>query len=249
MAKESGLGAQLYIDQYDLSNDTNQLSKISKSLKPLEFTGIDKSAMERKAGQLDAGMTITTYHNPTNAHTAYAPLPRADRITSYFHRATLGVPVASMSCKQLGYNPTRDADGKLMAEVDTQENGTWLDWGLALTAGKRTDGGAVNGTGVDFGNPAPAAFNFGLQAYVHVFAFTGTSATIKLQSSTDNAGTDPYSDVTGGAFTLVTGVTKERIATARNQAIERWLRVVTTGTFSNLVFAVQATVNITDMTI
>jgi len=249
MAKESGLGAQLYVDQFDLSNDTNQVGKISKSLALLDFTGIDKSAMERKAGALDAGMTITTYHNPTNAHTAYAPLPRTDRFVSYFHRATLGVPVASMGAKQLGYNPNREPDGKLLAEVEAQENGTWLDWGLALTAGKRTDGGATNGTGVDYGNPAPAAFNFGLQAYLHVFAFTGTSATIKLQSSTDNAVGDAYSDVTGGAFTLVTTPTKERIATARNQAIERWLRVVTTGTFSNLVFAVQATVNITDMTI
>lgn len=249
MAKESGLGAQLYMDQYDLSNDTNQLGKISKSLAALEFTGIDKSAMERKAGKLDAGITITTYHNPTNAHAAYAPLPRVDRITSYFHRATLGVPVASMACKQLGYNPTRDADGNLLAEVDTQENGTWLDWGRALTAGKRVDTTATNGTGVDYGDPTPAAYNFGLQAYLHVFAFTGTNVTIKLQSSTDNGAGDAFSDVTGGAFTLVTGVTKERIATARNQAIERYLRVVTSGTFTSVTFAVQATINITDMTI
>lgn len=249
MAKESGLGAQLYIDQYDLSNDTNQLSKISKSLSLLDFTGIDKSAMERKAGKLDAGITITTYHNPTNAHTAYSALPRTDRITSYFHRAALGAPVASMSCKQLGYNPTRDADGKLLAEVDTQENGTWLDWGYALTAGKRTDTAATNGTGVDYGDPTPGAYNFGLQAYLHVFAFTGTSATIKLQQSSDNGGGDAFADVTGGGFTLVAGATEERIETARDQAVERYLRVVTTGTFSNLVFAVQATLNITDMTI
>jgi hypothetical protein len=36
----------------------------------------------------------------------------------------------------------------------------------------------------------------------------------------------------------VTGVTSQRIATAAGLTVERWLRVVTTGTFSNLVFAV-----------
>lgn len=248
MAKESGLGAQLYVDEYDLSNDTNSLSRISKAANPLEFTGIDKSAVERKAGQLTGQITLTTFWNPTNAHAAYSPLPRTDRIVSYFHRATLGAPVASMVGKQVGYNPTRDNVGALTAEVDALSNAWWLDWGYALTAGKRTDTAATNGTGVDFANQgAPASF--GLQAYLHVQAFTGTSATIKLQSSSDNGAGDAFADVTGGGFTLVTAATKERIATARNLAVERYLRVVTTGTFSNLVFAVQATVNVTDMTI
>lgn len=248
MAKESGLGAQLYLDEYDLSNDTNSVPRIGKSLNPLEQTGIDKLAFERKAGLLSGQITLTTFFNPTNAHAAYESLPRADRIVSYWHRATLGVPVASMVAKQLSYNPTRDADGQLTAEVDAQSNAYWLDWGYALTAGKRTDTAATNGTGVDFANQgAPASF--GLQAYLHVFAFTGTSVTVKLQQSSDSGVGDAWADVTGGGFTTVTAVGKERIQTARNQAVERYLRVVTTGTFSNAVFAVSAAVNRTDLTI
>lgn len=248
MAKESGLGAQFYMDEYDLSNDTNALGRISKALNPIEMTGIDKLAIERKAGQLTAGMDITTFFNPDNAHAAYSSLPRADRLLTYFHRATLGTPVASMIGKQVGYDPTRDAAGALTHAVTAESNAQWLDWGYALTAGKRTDTTATNGTGVDFAiQGAPASF--GLQAYVHVFAFTGTSVTIKLQQSSDNGVGDAWADVPGGGFTLVTGVTKERIATARNQAVERYLRVVTTGTFSNVVFAVQATVNATALTI
>lgn len=248
MAKETGLGAQLYMDQYDLSNDTNALGRISKSASPIEMTGIDKLAFERKAGQLSGQITLTSFFNPTNAHAAHRTLPRADRIMSYWHRATLGTPVAAMVGKQLGYDPTRDSAGNLTAEVDALSNAYWLDWGYALTAGKRTDTAATNGTGVDFQiQGAPAAF--GLQAYLHVFAFTGTSATIKLQQSSDNGVGDAWADVTGGGFTLVTAVGKERIATGRTLAVERYLRVITTGTFSNLVFAVQATVNITDMSI
>lgn len=248
MSKESGLGAQFYLDEYDLSNDTNALGSISKALNPIEMTGIDKLAFERKAGQLTGNIGVTTFYNPTNAHTAYSSLPRADRQMSYYHRATLGAPVASMIGKQVGYDPTRDAAGVLTAEVNAESNAYWLDWGLALTAGKRTDTTATNGTGVDFAiQGAPASF--GLQAYLHVFAFTGTSATIKIQSSSDDGAGDAFADVTGGGFTLVTGVTKERIQTGRTLAIERYLRVVTTGTFSNLVFAVSATVNVTDMTL
>lgn len=248
MAKESGLGAQFYMDEYDLSNDTNALGGISKAINLIEMTGIDKSAIERKAGQLTGNMQITTYMNPTNAHAAYSPLPRADRQLSYFHRPTLGAPVASMIAKQTGYDPSRGANGEFTAAVNADSNAWWLDWGYALTAGKRTDTAATNGTGVDFQiQGAPASF--GLQAYLHVFAFTGTSATIKLQGSSDNGAGDAFADITGGGFTLVTGVTKERIQTARDQAIERYIRVVTTGTFSSLVFAVQATVNVTDMTI
>ncbi len=248
MAKESGLGANFYMDQYDLSNDTNAFGNISKALNPIDMTGIDKFAPERKAGQLTGAIDLTTFFNPTNAHAAYSPLPRADRQLSYFTKTTLGAPAASMIGKQVGYDPNREADGKLTAEVQAESNAYWLDWGLALTAGKRTDTAAANGTGVDFsiqGMPA----SFGLQAYLHVFAFTGTSATIKLQSSSDNGAGDAFADVTGGSFTLVTAATKERIQTSRTLAIERYLRVVTTGTFSNLVFAVNVATNVTDMTI
>jgi hypothetical protein len=248
MSKESGLGAQLYLDQYDLSNDTNALSSITKSIALLDFTGIDKEAMERKAGVLNGNINITTFFNPTNAHAAYRSLPRADRQLSYWHRATQGAPVASMIGKQVGYDPSRGADGAFPFTVDAQSNAWWLDWGYGLTAGKRTDTAATNGTGVDLAI-AGAPASFGLQAYLHVFAFTGTSATITIQSSTDNGAGDAFSAVTGGAFTTVTGITKERIQTSRTLPIERYLRVSTTGTFTSLVFAVSVTVNRTEMTI
>ena len=249
MAKQSGLGAGYYLDQFDLSNDTNSFGSISKSAAPIEMTGIYKLAFERIAGQLDGDMKWISYLNPTNAHVGLSTLPRTDRIASYFHRQTLAAPVASMVTKQTGYDPKRDADGKLLIDVDAVANASWLDWGYALTAGKRVDTTATNGTGVDlnslgFGFTTTASF--GAQAYLHVFAFTGTSVTIKIQDSADNVS---FADLTGGAFTLVAGVTKERIQTGRTQTVRRYLRAVTTGTFSSVTFAVQATVNIADLTI
>lgn len=246
MSKETGLGANLYLDQFDLSNDANSVDNISKALNPLEVTGIDKSAIERKAGLLTGQITSTVIWNPTNAHIAISTLPRTDRQVSYFHRATLGAPVASMVAKQVEYAPERDNAGLFTAEVDTLSNGFWLDWGYALTAGIRQDTVATTpASGVDFSiQDAPAAF--GAQFYLHVFTFVGTSATITIQDSADNV---TFANLTGGGFTVVTAATKERIATGRTQAVRRYMRVITTGTFSSLRFAVSGTVNTTDMTI
>jgi hypothetical protein len=54
--------------------------------------------------------------------------------------------------------------------------------------------------------------------------------------------------VTGGGFTAATGVGAQRIQTARGQTVERYLRVVTTGTFSNAVFAVSVARNDVEVT-
>ncbi len=250
MSKETGLGANFYVDGTDCSGDTNSLGKISKSLKALDFTGIDKFAYERLPGQLDGGMDWESFFNPTNAHPVLSTLPRTDRIASYFHKAAvLGTPVANMVVKQMSYDLTRPADGKMMFDIESVENGYWLDWSRSLTTGKQTLGVAGNTTGVDFQiQGAPAAF--GLQAYLHVFSFTGTSATLTLQGSSDNAVGDPYANITGGGFTVVSSSPQaQRIATGRTLAVERYMRVNVAGVFSNLVFAVSATVNTTDMTI
>lgn len=251
MAKESGLGANFYLDGNDLSGDVGSLSVISKSMDTIEATGIDKSAKERLPGQLDGEISFESFWNPVSGeHAVLRNPPRTDRIATYFHRPFFSVPACSLVCKQVNYDPKRGSKGELNLNTQTLANAWWLDWGYTLTAGKKTDGAPANGTGFDYGSILdPLTFNFGAQFYLQVFAFTGTSATIKLQGSSDNAVGDPYADITGGAFAAVSSAPQsQRIQTARNLAMERWVRVVTTGTFSNLVFAVMAVFNQTDMT-
>jgi hypothetical protein len=246
MTKQTGLGDNCYVDIYDLSGDVGALDSISGGPNPLEVTAIDKSAKERLGGVRDGTVEFTSFFDKAAGaeHLALRGLPTTDRIVSYFRGTALGGPAASLVAKQLNYDATRGEDGSLTFKINAVANGFGLEWGQSLTAGKRTDSAATNGSGVDFA----ASSAFGLQAYLHVFAFTGTSATVKLQESSDNAGTDPYADVTGGAFTTVTGATSERIATSSGLTVERWLRVVTTGTFSNLVFAVIVARNLTAVT-
>lgn len=242
MGKQSGLGDNFYIGEFNISGDVNSLGSVSCPMGVLPVTGIDKSAMERIYAHQDGHMEGTTYFNDAagQAHAALKTLPRTDRVVSYFRGTTLGNPAASMVAKQIGYDPSRGDDGSLTFEFAAEANSFGLDWGRMVTAGVRTDTTATNGTAVDF---LTGSTSFGLQAYLHVFAFTGTSVTIKLQESSDNGGADPFADITGGGFTVVSGVTSERIQTTRALTVERYIRVVTTGTFSNVQFAVSVNRN------
>lgn len=244
MAKQTGLGDNFYLSGYDLSGDIGSLSRVGGSVATLDVTGINRSAFERIGGLRDGSMTWTAFFNPAanQAHDRLSNLPTTDVLASYMRGTTLGNPAASMVAKQLNYDGTRADDGAFTFAVEAQANAYGLEWGRQLTAGKRTDTTATDGTSVDFGTGSTA---FGAQFYLHVFAFTGTSATITVQESSDNGVGDPFANVTGGTFTTVTGITFERLQTSRAQTVERYLRAITTGTFSNLVFNVVAVRNTT----
>jgi hypothetical protein len=251
MGKQSGLGDALYIAGYDLSGDINALGNVGGGPAALEMTGIDKSAPERRGGIRDGRLQMTAFFNPgtlpDQAHARLKTLPTTDVVAAYFRGTALGGASANIVAKQLNYDGQRGDSGEFKFAVEAAANGYGLEWGRSLTAGKRTDTVAGNGSSVDFGVGSPPLFNgaslFGLQAYLHVFAFTGTSVTVKLQESSDNGVGDTWTDVVGGSFTAATGVGAQRIETARGQTVERYLRAVTTGTFTNAVFAVSAVRN------
>jgi len=76
---------------------------------------------------------------------------------------------------------------------------------------------------------------FGASIYLQAFApFTGTSCTVTVQSAPDNS---TWATV-GSAFTAFTGATAQRIGPTSGQTIDKWLRVITTGTFTVASFAV-----------
>lgn len=249
MPKTAGMGDNCYVDGYDLSGDIMALNKVGGGPSPLDMTPINKSAFVRIGGQRDGSMDITSFFNPgpeaNAAHTILKTLPTTDRMITYCRGTSVGDRAACMIAKQANYDPKRAQSGELTFNLSALANAFGLEWGRQLAAGPRTDTTATNGTGVDFGlgSSGTGPSVFGLQAYLQVFAFTGTSATIKIQESADNGGTDPYADTTGGGFTPVTAITTQRIATAGGQTVKEWLRVVTTGTFSNVQFSVMVNRN------
>ncbi len=133
-------------------------------------------------------------------------------------------------------------------DIQASGNGFGLEWGRTLTGGKRTDSAATNGATLDYGATIGQTL-FGAQAYLHVFAFTGTDATITIQDSISD-----FSGVTLLTFTEVSALgganTSERKETAsRTETVDRFVRVITTTSagFSNLVFAVQVVKNETSV--
>lgn len=245
MTKQSGLGAGFWIDGRDISGDIASLSRFNNGRNLLEDVGIDKFAMERMHGLRDGGMEVDSFYNVA-AGAAFGAIqdvpPTGQRIAMYVHKqADLGTPVFAMVCRQASSEGSRGNDGSYTWSHSLESDGWGIDWCKALQIGKRTDTGATVGSAVDF----EQANNFGLQAYLEVFSFAGTDVTVKLQMDTASNFPSP-TDVTGGGFTTVTsGPQAQRLQTARNFAVERYLRATTTTSagFTSLVFGVAVRVN------
>lgn len=239
MAKSSGLGDNFYVGGYDLSGDTASLDEIGGGPAIIDVTGIDKSAFERIGGIRDGRIEWTSHFNDATGqqHLALRGLPTADVQLMYFRGTTLGNPVASLVGKQLNYDFTRADDGKLTSKIRAEANGFGIEWGQSLTAGKRTDTAATNGTSID----TTASLAFGAQAYLQVFSLTGTNVIVTIEDSADNV---TFAAVTGLAFTSVTAApASERLATSNTATIRRYIRAVTTGTFTSATFAVMIVKN------
>jgi hypothetical protein len=243
VSKQAGFGDNLYVAGFNLSGDTGSLGRIGGGPAALDVTGIDKSGYERIGGVREGAIEWSAWWNvATDAeHDALSTLPTSDILVTYCRGTSVGNPAAGCVAKQVNFDWSRAADGGLTGSVQALSNSYGLEWGQQLTAGVRNDTGAASGSSVDGG----ASSSFGLQAYLQVFSFTGTDATVKLQDSADNS---TWADLTAGGFTQITAAPGwQRIATANNATIRRYLRavVVTTGGFSALSYAVMAVRNAT----
>jgi hypothetical protein len=208
----------------------------------LDVTAIQSSGHERIYGLHDGGIDFAHFFNDADDaehEILKAKGAGADRAVCYFHGSMIGNMAAGLIGKQTNYDWTRGADGSLTGATSHQAAaGFGLEFCEQLTAGKRTDASAVSAPSSLNGGAASA---LGLAAYIHVFSLGSGSPTVKIQQSSDDGGGDAFADVPGGSFGVVTAQTSARIVTSLSLAVEQYLRVVTTGTFTNLVFAVCAT--------
>lgn len=229
MPKTTGLGDRLLVDGVDLSGAVGALGRIGGGPAALEMTGIDKSAFERFGGIRDGGIEWTGFFDDAAPHTALRSLPTADRFVTYLRGTVLGGPGAACLGKQLNYDFDRGTDGALGVGVTVESDGAGIEWGLQLTAGLRTDTTATNGASLDGAAPT----TFGGQAYLQVTAVTGTSVTVALQDSADNTS---FAAISGAAFAAATGPGGQRITFSGT--VRRYVRAVTTGTFTSATFNV-----------
>lgn len=229
MPKSSGLGDRFYVEGNDISGDVGALGTISGTRDTLDDTGIDKLAVERLIGMADGEIAGTAWFNPTGAHPVLASLPTASVHFMYAHGDSLGDWAANIYGKQINYDPTRAENGALSLAFTAQAaEGAPLEWGQLFSDGKETQTGPTDGASIDFG----AASTDGGRAYIHVFSLTGADITIAVQESVDDA---VFNDVLTAPFTGSPGAVAVVPASPN---LSRYMRLRTTGTFTNAVIAV-----------
>ena len=237
MAKLSGLGGNLWVDEFNLSNDIGAVT-VAGSVAPLDVTGIDSSGMERIGGLRDGTISMSNifFNDAAGAsHTALKTLPTVDTIVSYLQGTTVGAGAASLIAKQVDFPSQRSEDGAFLFDMEAVANDLGVVWGHAGTPGQVTDTTTGNEAGVDNGG----ASSKGLRAFLHVTAFSGTDATVRLEESQNDGGGDAYAAITGGAFTSITGGGAEAIITSTSLAVEQWIRVsISTDNFSSMEWGV-----------
>jgi hypothetical protein len=171
-------------------------------------------------------------------HSALIRFPSTDQVANYFRGTGVGNAAAAINCKQLDYDWTRDTTGNLTAKVDLTGNSFGMEWGIQLTSGIRTDTTATAGPFYDNG----AAFAFGAQAYLQIFALVGTSIDVAIQHATTSGGS--YSTIIDfGSVATASVPYAARASVSNTTTIDEFLKVTTTGTFSFAQFAVMINVN------
>jgi len=236
VSKITGIGANLWVDQYNVTGDVGAVDSINSSRTQIDVTDIEHDFMERLPGIGDGSIAFSGYFNPSSGglHQAVgSAMSTAVSMITVGLGTAIGSPAASIGAAKTDYGVTRGADGSLAVNVGAASGiGYGTDWGFLL-AGRGTATGTASTT-VDNG----AASTKGAQAYLHITSVTAGTVTITVQDSSDNSS---FSNVTGLSFTASSTATSEYKATAGTATIARYLRYNVTG--GTAVFALNVSRN------
>ena len=239
MSKQSGIGSYLFVDEFDLSGDIGALNGITASRNLQDISNIQQSYTQRLPLLRDGSLAYSAFFNAAagGAHAVLAELNGTQSLFTWASGSTVGDAGASLRARQADFSDERAADGSLLITASAMSDGYGTEWVNMLTTGKQTFASAASGDGIDDFYPVDSdtSSSFGLAAYLHAISLGSGTATVAIQDSADDAS---YATVTGATFTDVTGATSERIQTATDGTVRRYLRVDVSGTFTNLICAV-----------
>lgn len=236
MAKAAGLGQLFFAHGYDISGDVGSLSDVGSPRQTSDLTGISQTAMERALLLGTGQMTFNPWFNDATgqAHAALSGLPNTDVINLWCFGSTAGDAAAGLVSKQTNYDWNRGDDGSLSGSVQALSTaGVPLEWLEMLTAGKITHASATSSASRDDG----AGTSNGLVGYLEMVDIDSGTPTVVIEESSDDGAGDAFTTVL--SFTAIADTnepTAERVTVSGT--IERYLRVTTTGTFTNADFAV-----------
>jgi hypothetical protein len=229
VAKANGLGMYAFVEGYDISGDVGSLGKVGSPKREYIVTGLDKSAEERIGGTSDGEMSFNGFVNQAvlHEHAILSQLKTTDVRMAIAFSALAGATCPFLSAKQINYDLTRPADGSLAWAVDAKGSaGVPLEWGVNLTAGKITHASAASAASLD----NAAASNYGLAAQLQFCSRASGTPTFLIEHSSDNLSWSTLLTFTGTGGATPFG---ERKTSAVATQVKRYLRVTTTGTFTN----------------
>lgn len=238
---------RVYADAYDLTPFMRN-SEAEESFDVADATGFGAAASThvvdpRQKGSITAdGMfaanNATSGITGGTVHTALtAANGQANHFVAHVCQDVLGGQAAALYGTINDYKADNVTNDVVKASFAAVSN-IGIDWAEVLhPVLATTETAAGNSSGVDDG--AGASTTSGAVMYLMVLALTGTSITVKLQSSTTIGGA--YADVSGGAFTAVNspgaGVGScQRLVIPSGTTINRAVRAAWTGTFSSATF-------------
>jgi len=238
LAKVNGLNVRLYVEGYDLSGDANALSGLGYTSELLDVTTLDVEAKKRIVGIADAEISVDAFFDPASSrsHAVWTSnsgkQPTADQEVLVPMGSAVGDPCVGLVSKQGTYSTTRSPGSAISASVTyTTSDGSGLDFGTMLTAHDDTHSSAGSGTVVDGG----AATSNGGAGYLQVLSVASGSVTVNLQESTSSGGS--YSNFMTFSTVATAGApTSERLT--MEGTVQRYIKVTTTGTFSDAKIAV-----------
>ena len=234
MAKESGLNVRLYVEGKDMSGSANALSGAGYSQAMLETTPLNTSAATRITGLADGTLSVNGYFD-TSDDAPWAEdsgkLPSSDAVVLVALSSAVGDPSVGMNAKEGEFNVSRSSGSAISITSSFSGNGMGGEFGEMLTAHDDTHSSAGSGTVVDSG----ASSSSGGAGYVQVISLGSGSVVVNLQESTSSGGS--YSNfMTFSTVAAAAAPSAERVT--MEGTVQRYIKVVTTGTFSNAKIAV-----------
>ena len=237
MAKVNGLNVRLYVEGYDLSGDANALNGMGYTNELLDVTTLDVSARKRIVGIVDGEVSVDAFFDPASSrqHAVWTSnsgkLTMADQDVLVQMCAAVGDPCVGLISKQGTYSTTRSPGSAISASATFTANASGPDFGVMLTAHDDTHSSAGSGTVVDGG----AATSNGGAAYLQIFSLASGSVTVSVQESTSSGGS--YTNIVNfSTVAAAAAPASERLV--MTGTVARYLKVTTTGTFSDAKIAV-----------
>ncbi len=237
MSKKNGLNTRLYVMGRDLSGDANSLDSIGYTQAELETTALNQDAPSRIVGLVDGTVTVNGFFDNASGaiHDVFSSnsgnLPTADQIVTIPLGSAIGDDALGLVSKEAEYNISRASGSAIGVTASfASTEGIKPEFAEMLTAFDDTHSSATNGTAIDNG----ASSANGASGYCHWFALSSGTVVVKIQHSADNAS---WSDLITFTSTGTSGVDTAERGSASG-TVNRYVRVATTGTFSNAQIAV-----------